>query len=189
MGKEFELKYAASAAVLEEIEAVLGGCAEKISMQTTYFDTPARALSARKWTLRLRKENEACVVTFKTAGDGTTRGEWEYPAESLDGAADRLTALGAPEELKPLLAEGLTPVCGAAFTRRALTVEHGSATLEVALDAGNLFREGKTLPIFEVEVELKQGDEAACRNFAANLAEKFHLCPESRSKFVRAVNL
>ena len=188
MGKEFELKYAATAEVFAALLAEFAG-GQEIKMETTYFDTPSAALSARKWTLRLRRENGKGVVTFKTAGDGATRGEWEYTAETVASAAERLIALGAPKELETLLTEGIAPVCGAAFTRRAVNVAEDGASLELALDKGILFRGEKKLPIWEVEVELKDGSEAACRAFGEKLAAKYGLREEVRSKFVRAVNL
>lgn len=190
MGTEFELKFAAKdAAVLEDILKFMGRPAEKIQMATTYYDTSAGALSRRKWTLRLRKENDASVVTFKTAGDGKTRGEWEYEAETLEGSAEKLILLGAPEELADILASGVQPVCGAEFLRRAIRLETDGAALEVALDFGRLFRGNRELPICEVEVELKSGEEAAVREFAGELAERFGLKEEAKSKFVRAVSL
>ena len=190
MGREFELKYAAKdAAVLEKILESMGRTAEEISMATTYYDTADGALSARKWTLRLRQENDDFVVTFKTAGDGKTRGEWEYDADSVEFAATTLVDLGAPQELEELLADGVQPVCGAEFLRRAVALELGGTVLELALDCGRLFRGEKEIPLCEVEVELKRGEEAAVRAFAGELAKKFGLKEETKSKFVRAVNL
>ena len=190
MGREFELKYAVkSVAVLEKILEYIGRTAEEIRMATTYYDTADGALSARKWTLRLRKENDDFVVTFKTAGDGKTRGEWEYNADSVEFAATTLVDLGAPQELEELLADGVQPVCGAEFTRRTVLLELGGTVAELALDSGRLFRGEKEMPLCEMEVELKDGSEAAVRQFAENLAEKFGLVEEPRSKFVRAVNL
>ena len=190
MGKEFELKYAAGdPAVLDEILAYVGRPAEEISMASTYFDTPKGDLSARKWTLRLRQENDDFVVTFKTAGDGSTRGEWEYNADSVEFAATTLVDLGAPWELEELLSDGALPVCGAAFLRRAVMLELDGTTAELALDCGRLFRGQKELPLCEMEVELKEGSEAAVRRFAEDLAKQFGLKEEPKSKFVRAVTL
>lgn len=190
MGKEFELKYAAAGPeILSGIQLMLDGCTETIHMATTYYDTKDAALSKRKWTLRLRQENDAFVVTFKTAGDGSTRGEWEYDADSIEFAAETLIDLGAPEQLADLLADGVQPVCGAKFIRRAITTETDGAVLEVALDEGKLFREDRELPICEVEVELKEGSEKAAVDFAKGLAMQFGLREEPKSKFVRAVTL
>lgn len=190
MGREFELKYAAkNTAVLEDILAFVGRPAEKIRMASTYYDTAGGALAARKWTLRLRRENDASVVTMKTAGDGHTRGEWEYDADSVEFADTALIDLGAPEELAELMKDGVVPVCGAEFTRRAVKLELGQTQAELALDVGRLFRGEREIPLCEVEVELKSGSENAVREFARELAERFKLKEEPRSKFVRAVSL
>ncbi|MBQ7565956.1 MAG: CYTH domain-containing protein [Oscillospiraceae bacterium] len=194
MGREWELKYAATPETLDRIAAdktlaarAVGAAA--LEMESVYFDTPAGDLKARKWTLRLRRENGRGVVTMKTAGDGGARGEWEYEADSIDGAAEKLAALGAPQELKALLAAGVAPVCGASFTRQAITLELGGTAAELALDLGFLFRGERKAPLCEVELELKFGDESAVKELADELAAKYELSPEPRSKFVRASNL
>ena len=190
MGKEFELKYAAeNLSVLGDICTFLHRNIREISMNSTYYDTPDNALSARKWTLRLRKEGENSVVTMKTAGDGKTRGEWEYEAENLTNAAENLAKLGAPQELSELLENGVQPVCGAEFLRKAMDVELDGAKVEVALDVGRLFKGERECPICEVEVELKTGNAEKAVEFAENLAKKFGLREETKSKFVRAVTL
>lgn len=188
MGKEFELKYAVpDRQARERVLRYLGDGVAVTKMSTTYYDTPSAALSQRKWTLRLRRENEDSVVTFKTAGDGRTRGEWEYRADSID--AEALAALGAPRELPELLREGIRPVCGAEFIRRAGCVMAMRSAVEVALDEGKLFRGDRELPICELEVELKDGREEDALAFAGWLAEFAGLREETKSKFVRAIEL
>jgi len=190
MGKEFELKYAVpSNAVLDALDVAMGGHGKVWRMATTYYDTPTGAMRARKWTLRVRRENENTVVTVKTPAPGGARDEWECRGTDPVTAAPQLTAQGAPKELEALLCEGVVPVCGAAFTRRAIPVQTGDTVVEVALDTGRLFREDRELPLCELEVELKEGSEAECAAFAHALAEKFGLTPEPRSKFARAVSL
>ena len=61
--------------------------------------------------------------------------------------------------------------------------------VELAVDKGLLLGGGKTLPLCEVEVELKDGEDAVAENFAAALAAEFDLQPEKRSKFSRAQQL
>lgn len=190
MGKEFELKYTAkNPSVLEDICTFLHRNVRQIPMKSTYYDTPENALSARKWTLRLRKEGEISVVTMKTAGDGKTRGEWEYEAKNLTNAAEKLVGLGSPQELSELLRDGVRPVCGAEFLRKAVDVNLDGAKVEVALDVGRLFKGEKECPICEIEVELKAGNAEKAVEYAEKLAEKFGLRKETKSKFVRAVNL
>ena len=188
MGKEFELKYAASPETLEKIGMALGG-GQIWHMATTYFDTADRAFSARKWTFRLRRENEKSVVTLKTPAGGGARCEWEWESDSPAEAAAHLMELGAPAELETLLAAGVTPLCGAEFIRRAIRVQLEDGEVEVALDQGRLFRENREMPLCEVEVELKTGSELAAVAYAQKLAAEHGLIREPRSKFARASGL
>ena len=61
--------------------------------------------------------------------------------------------------------------------------------MELALDSGVLMGGGKTIPLCEVEVELKEGDPVSADLFAKMLAIGHHLAPETKSKFRRALAL
>ena len=188
MGREFELKYAASEAVLAELLGRFGP-GRQIRMESTYFDTPHHALSAGRMTLRLRKENEESVCTLKTPLPDGSRGEWECAAADIESGIAALLASGAPALLQELTAQGVVPVCGACFTRHAIDLPTEDGTAELALDKGSLSGGGKEIPLVEVEIELKSGsEEAACR-LAAELAKTYGLQPESKSKFRRAMDL
>ena len=62
MGMELEFKYQGSKEALSAMEAAFGGGFATIVMETTYYDTPERALSARRWTLRHSKLSPAACV-------------------------------------------------------------------------------------------------------------------------------
>jgi len=188
MGREFELKYRADEAVISAIAGALGGFSA-ISMETTYYDTPERALSALRWTLRRRLENGVSVCTVKTPAPGGARGEWETECGDIMAAIPALCALGAPRELAALTAEGVVEVCGARFTRLAAEIALEACTVELALDRGVLLGGGQELPLAEVEVELKSGSEEAAVAFAESLAARFGLVPEPMSKYKRALGL
>ena len=189
MAIEFELKYSAEPAAQAAIFEAYPGEYQVFEMETTYFDTADGALSLRHVTLRRRMENGVSVCTVKTPVSGYGRGEWECECEDIHVAIDRLVELGAPRELLLLTVEGVAPVCGAKFTRRALTIAHQDATLELALDRGILLGGGKEIPLCEVEVELKSGQPEQAVAFAQALAEKFSLQSENKSKFRRALAL
>lgn len=188
MGREFELKYSAAPDQQAAILAAFPGLTP-IEMETTYYDTPARDLSARRWTLRRRYENGRSVCTVKTPAPGGARGEWELEAADIRQAIPELCKLGAPEDLLSLTAGGLIPVCGARFTRFAGLVETDDCTLELALDRGVLLGGEKSCPLCEVEVELKSGSEAAAVAFAQTLAARFSLTVQPNSKYRRALEL
>ena len=189
MGIEFELKYSAAAEQLEEIAAAYPLDYRVFHMETTYFDTCDAALSDRHITLRRRMENAVSVCTVKTPISGHGRGEWECNCQDIEVGITELCKLGAPKELLYWTAQGVSPVCGAKFHRRAGTLEFGGAVLELALDQGILLGGGKQIPLCEVEVELKSGDTEIAVAFAAALAERFDLKPQPKSKFRRALSL
>lgn len=189
MGIEFELKYRATEELLEAIDRAFSGTEQRFSMETTYYDTPTGALSQRRYTLRRRLENDLSVCTLKAPVRGLGRGEWELPCHRIEDAIPELCKLGAPKDLFTLTAEGIVPVCGARFHRIAKTLVLPDATVELALDRGTLHGGDKTLPLCEVEVELKAGTPEACVAFAQTLAAAFGLTPEHHSKFRRALAL
>ena len=189
MGVEYEKKFRCEKAVQDAVLATLSGSREDYRMGTTYFDTPTGDLSARKWTLRCRKENDSFLCTLKTPGQGSARREWETEEADIASSIDKLCKLGAPQELKQLCTQGILPICGAEFSRIAITLSYGQSVLEIALDTGILTGGGSAAPIAELEVELKSGSTADADAFAAELAEKFGLEEEPKSKFSRALAL
>ena len=185
MGLEFELKYTAASDTLRTLASEFGDFAS-ISMETTYFDTADRRLSAQKMTLRRRFENGVSVCTLKTPAASYGRGEWDAQADWSEEAVRQLfDKAGQP----PVPFEALTPVCGAKFTRLAKTVELPDCILELALDEGILFGGGKEIPLCEVEVELKEGAQEAVIRWALALANLHGLTAENASKFKRALAL
>ena len=187
MGIEFELKYRATPEIQGEMEKT--GTWHTVSMETTYYDTPSKALSRRHFTLRRRLENGVSVCTRKAPAGELGRGEWETECGSIEAAISELCKLGCPEILPFLVAEGLIEACGARFTRRFSTVETEGAVLEIALDAGILFAGEKQIPLCEIEVELKKGTRAQAMAYAKSLAKQYGLEPEHGSKFKRALAL
>ncbi len=182
MGREFELKFRATADALTQIRALWQDW-EEISMETTYFDTEDGTLSAKKCTLRRRMENGISVCTMKTPTAGLGRGEWDVKAPWGEETAMKLFDSAGQERI-PF--GKLTAVCGARFTRLAKTVELPGCTVEIALDTGVLLGGSREIPLCELEVECKSGSEAAVAAWAKRLAERFGLQTETLSKFRRA---
>ena len=189
MGAEYELKYRANAESLTSVFTTFPARWQTIAMETTYYDTPSRSLSQRRWTLRRRTENNVSICTLKTPGAGLERGEWEVECESIENSLLELCKLGAPDELLYLCKEGLLVSCGARFTRRAGIFTLRDCVMEIALDQGVLMGGGRDLPLFELEVEHKDGDRKTMEVFAGELADIYGLQPEEKSKFARALEL
>lgn len=193
MGQELELKYALDRraqfdAVRSGLEAAFPGNWEQVEMESSYFDTADRALGARRWTLRVRRENGVPVLTLKTPGRGRARGEWELPGRALQAVRD-LVELGAPAELPELCAGGLELRCSARFRRLRRVGAVLGATMELALDEGVLSGGGVEVPFLELEAELKAGSVQALENWGRQFGQAYGLREETRSKFARAAAL
>ena len=188
MGREFELKYKATGAQLEAIQREYRDF-RIITMETTYYDAPDGVFGRLHWTLRRRMENGVSVCTLKSNLPDGSRGEWEVECPEVLRAVPGLIALGAPAELAELTANGVSPTCGARFTRKAKNLPAGEGLVELALDQVVLLGGGKELPFAEVEVELKQGADEDAVAFAQALAERFNLTSEPKSKLRRALRL
>jgi len=186
MGIEFELKYRSNPTQQAALLARFGTEVRVISMETTYYDTPDRLLSARHITLRRRMENGTAVCTVKTPAGSAGRGEWDCLCDDIRVAVPELCKLGAPEYILLLTAQGLEPTCGARFTRRAVDIETADFTAELAIDSGILLGGGREAPLCEVELELKSGGASAMAAFIEQIAAQYGLIPEPHSKFRRA---
>lgn len=162
-----------------------------LDMATVYYDTPDLALRQRRWTLRLRQENDCLVATVKTPAAGRARGEWSCEASTIESALPELVAQGAPEELLTLTeGKALSMVCAARFSRRAADlVFHDGTVCELAGDVGELQGGSKQEALCEVELELKEGSEKTVQAFAEELMKRFGLQEEPGSKFARAAAL
>lgn len=189
MGVEYELKYKATEAQLALLRQTVPGAEKQIAMRTTYYDTPAGALSEKKYTLRRRLENGVSVCTLKAPISGRGRGEWETECDRVEDAIPELIRLGAPEDLATFTEAGVIPICGAEFTRIAREVIFPTFTAELALDQGKLFSGEREMPLCEAELELKSGSAEDMDGYAARLAAVVGLVPERHSKFRRALAL
>ncbi len=188
MATEYEWKFSATPAQLAAIARAFPEDGARISMETTYYDTPTGQLSDRHYTLRRRLENGESVCTLKTPA-GTARSEFEVRCEDIAEAVAEFPGLGCPADFSQLVQEGIIPICGAKFTRIAKTVIMPEGTVELALDEGVLLGGEREVPLCEVEVELKSGDVRFCDLYAKTLAARFGLTMEKKSKFRRALAL
>ncbi|MDE1180597.1 CYTH domain-containing protein [Paraburkholderia sp.] len=151
-----------------------------IALANLYFDTPQLQLARSRSALRLRHTPDGWLQTYKTVGTSNgglhNRHEWEMPVagEALEigallRACDDPAAADALREAAPDLIE----LFSTNFTRTLWTVTVDGATIEAAIDQGDVLAdvngESRRTPICEVELELKSGDEAALHTLAAEL--------------------
>jgi triphosphatase len=205
MGMEREIKLALPAdqvsAATRWFVARTGAAGRPVALANIYFDTPALTLARSKSALRLRHTPDGWLQTFKTAGNASagmhSRHEWEMPIagealeiETLLRACDEPTVAAALRGAAPDLIE----LFRTNFTRTLWQVASHGATIEAAIDQGEVIAEvnGETrrAPILEVELELKNGDEAALYALADELSAQVPgLAPDDISKAQRGYQL
>ncbi len=165
----------------------------------TYFDTPALDLKQRRMAVRERLAGEQWLLTVKTAGKSknglSRRQEWEAPttpgalhfAALVDDADLAASLMALRAELKPLFRTD--------FERHSWVLTHDSASIEVALDQGQINVPGTALSecILELELELLSGPEAALHALADALRQTpssaIALTPSDASKAQRGLAL
>ena len=189
MAVEYELKYRATAEVLERIQADFPGEYTKTEMTTTYYDTPGGDLAKLFWTLRHRREGDKHICTLKTPAGIDGRSEYEWHCEDIHEAIPHLSRLTGSNALNQLVERGLVETCGARFVRTARMFRAGATMAELAMDQGVLINGEKEESFAELEIELKRGYREEVQVMGFLLSASYELEPETKSKFQRSKEL
>ena len=189
MAVEYELKYRATAEVLERIQADFPGEYTKTEMTTTYYDTPGGDLAKLFWTLRHRREGDKHICTLKTPAGIDGRSEYEWHCEDIHEAIPHLSRLTGSNALNQLVERGLVETCGARFVRTARMFRAGATMAELAMDQGVLINGEKEETFAELEIELKRGYREEVQVMGFLLSASYELEPETKSKFQRSKEL
>ena len=138
-----------------------------------YFDTPNAALNRTKAALRVRQAGDRFIQTLKTRGefvDGAHRREeweWELSGPELDLCLLQQTPLHGQVDLTALALAFETN-----FQRQVVMLESGTSVIEVAVDSGEILGGCRSLPLHEVEFELKAGEPGELMRWAKALASE-----------------
>jgi inorganic triphosphatase YgiF len=169
-------------------------------LTSIYFDTPDLYLQKNHTALRVRKVGARWVQTCKSGGQAAAglhqRPEWE---SDIGGAAPDLPALqrllqsGTPvaELLSvPGLADRLQPIFATQFQRTVwLLRSQAGDEVELALDQGEIRHGDSSVPISEIELELKSGAAASLFELALALQHAVPLRAANASKAERGYAL
>lgn len=215
MPQETELKLSLQAHDLPRLlqhPLLAGQKPRRQRLLNTYFDTPDLLLMQQQIAVRERRIGRRTLLTVKTAGTSvgglSTRGEWEGITRpgSFDFAA--LVNDQALASSLVALAWRLVPLFRTDFIRRSWLLNFAGAQIEVALDQGSVSvghstdapraaKSIRSLPLLELELELKHGPEQALLDLAHRLslgpdghaASGLWLHPFHRSKAERGLDL
>lgn len=181
----------------------------QVWLSNIYYDTPDQSLRRQRHALRMRRISGQAdggsgdladaggtwVQTFKSAGVSqgglSQRGEWESQERSsqLNPVPLRATPWAALDPDGHLF-ENLQP-CFETRCRRTLWTlrRYRGASIELALDVGEIVAGGRTQPLLELELELKSGPREALFHLAHALAQGVAVLPCDASKAERGYQL
>ncbi|OWW18947.1 CYTH and CHAD domain-containing protein [Noviherbaspirillum denitrificans] len=180
------------------IAKLAAGRAQRETQTSIYFDTPDYFLLTHNAGVRVRQTGHRWVQTLK-AGGGVTgglhvRNEWETPVSGPALELRKLAALAEPGSLlhQPATMQrlaALQPVFTVTVQRTTWNLRDGENLIELVLDEGSIRREGTTLPVNEIELELKAGEPGSLYLLALRLLNHVPLRLSNASKAQRGYAL
>lgn len=181
--REIELKLEivpTAAARLGEHPLVQGRGVDVRQLTSMYFDTGENALWNAGCTVRIRQANGRYVQTVK-AENGRSAGIFDRPEweQEVDGPEPKLMLLeGTPVKdvvAKKKVQRELRPVFEVQVERQTWHLPYEGAEIEMTLDLGHVIAASRSMPIAEVELELKAGAPASLFSLAAAIGRDFDL--------------
>ena len=195
---ETELKFIASKEAVTRLAERLNGCPGQHfaprTLANIYFETPDNQL--RRWDmgLRIRGIDNQYEMTLKTRGQ-TLGGLHQRPEYNVSLTANALDIRLLPADVWPegtdvdVLQQQLHPLFQTDFVREVWLITYAESEIEVAFDQGAVIAGELQVPLFEVELELKQGTRHDLMAFAFELVGDGGLRPGSLSKAARGYHL
>jgi triphosphatase len=191
MDHEIELKFLIAPEASNTILARLEGREAVRQLDATYFDTVDHALRKAGFGLRIRDGENGRKQTLKSASSGGVfaRGEWENAVEGPEPDRDLLAKTPAGRVIN---GDALSPVFATNVRRVTRLIERGGATIEAALDQGELLADDRRMGVSELELELKAGPAQAlfdlARDVAAHAPLRLSLVSKAERGYALALN-
>lgn len=163
---------------LPAVRAASDGPPSVSHLRTVYFDTPDLRLCGNGVALRVRRDGDRFIQTLKTVNSATpgdsaavaVRREWEWPVSGEAPDLGLLAADGVAGLVPPDARDALRPIFVTDFQRTAVLIRPDPATaIELAVDVGYVTAGARTVPISEIELELKAGRVARLFDLALRL--------------------
>lgn len=168
---------------------------KKESLKTIYFDTPKKKLRRKGYMLRIRQSKNKIIQTLKrdcvgkacSANGLHQHMEWEY---ELSKPVYDITLLppDIKNQIKPL-SSNLQPIFTSKIDRQTWLLTFEDTHIELVLDQGAIIAGKHKAPIYELELELKEGAPKTLKSVAKQLQRDLNLIPESKTKSARGYSL
>lgn len=194
--KEIELKLALcdpeQARLVYDLPVILHYAQEEPitrDLFSVYYDTPDFCLAKNKIALRTRASEDGFIQTLKVAPTDEASGvqvrdEFEVTIDTKALDYECLLKWSRQTQLPAFKFQDLQPLFETHFARTTwLLPINKELIVECVLDIGEVRRENQALPICEIELELKKGQDASVLfQLAAEIANDLEVALEYRSK-------
>ncbi|MCI8608556.1 MAG: CYTH domain-containing protein [Firmicutes bacterium] len=203
--KEIELKFLIEEDIVKERifddshlrEMAEPEAVETIQMEAIYYDTIYRGLQAKEVAFRIRREDQRMVATLKWGGSSEeglhVRGELNVPVDQEFCQAPTIEIFKGSaiyHEIQASVADQpLIPVMEMDFIRKQIQVDTGKSISVISYDEGEIRTESGRAPISELEVELYSGSQEDMVELGRELAAKYNLKEENKSKYQLGLEL
>jgi len=205
---EIELKYRIDTALQYEnilSDTWIAGLSESdgletVYMKAVYFDSRDLTLIRHNIAFRIRSERDRTLATLKWRDDDDgisglyIRSEINIPISDPtcffvpDPTVFKDSAEGK-DMLDILEGKPLVDIFDMVFTRKRIRLDYGESILELALDEGVIVSGVKNCPFRELEIEIYSGNKEDLLTVGRQIANKYKLEPELKTKFARGVEL
>jgi triphosphatase len=163
------------------------------NLVSVYFDTDKLKLRHKGLSLRVRRIGRRHVQTVKQENGASaaplTRNEWEQDIRASEPDLDLARDTALAPLLNKKLRRGLKPVFETRVRRQVFQIQDGDSEIELSIDKGTVEAGGKSSPLCEVELELKQGQVADLFKLAKTLTDQVPVQLSVKSKADRGYAL
>lgn len=170
---------------------------------TRYYDTGDRALRSFNACIRVREIRDGNYVhTVKIGGksSGGLHQRYEWNMETANDEFDpsyfikNAVSDGDPSEILGEVLEAVTGkdmkmICRTSFSRTLSLAGFGDSLMEVCFDNGTLYAGEKKEDLFEMEIELKQGDVRDVLELGEEILAHSTAIRDDRGKYTRCLAL
>jgi triphosphatase len=193
---EFEVKLEVEPATLRRLNKLrliktLNKPPKQASQTTVYFDTAKHRLRKKGLTLRVRRTGGRHVQTIKASGNSASieRNEWE---SEISGPAPDFAAIkGTPVEelLTKKVRRELKPAFETRIRRTTYPLVNQEAAIELTIDRGKIDNGHNSIPVCELELELKRGEKSRLFEIARTIERALAAQVSLKSKAERGYEL
>lgn len=165
-----------------------------VDMEAIYFDTKNNDLQKENMAYRIRKEDGSIIATIKMKEiieDGFSK-RYEVNKLSID-LKPNINLFREDKKIEPFIKdfknEDFLPIMVMKFNRLKSIFKYQNSEIEIAIDRGDIVRYGKNIPIYELELELLDGDISDLIRLKDFLMDVFDLKIDVKSKFKKGLDI